>query len=272
MVDAPQRHVPSCVPGDPASSVLLHVPHAGRTVPEWVRDHILLDDGALAAEQAALTDHDTDDLAIAAADVPDRRPFALVNDISRLVVDVERFPDEREEMSAVGMAAVYTRTSRGQPLRSADTEHRDALLAAYYLPWAAAVRDAVDGRLAATGAAVIVDVHSYPRVALPYELHGEGPRPHICLGTDPVHTPDWLLDAASSAFAGFEVGHNSPFAGTYVPLAHLGSDPRVASIMIEIRRDCYLAEPDGPPTPDRERVVAALGAFLSTARPHRYAR
>lgn len=259
-------HVPLCLPGDAASTVLLHVPHAGRTVPKWARHHILLDDDALAAEHAALTDHYTGDLALAAADVPALRPFALVNEISRLVVDVERFPDQREEMGAVGMGAVYTRASRGQQLRAADTEHRDALLDTFYRPWAAAVRDAVEGRLTATGAAIIVDVHSYPRVALPYELHGADARPQICLGTDPVHTPDWLINAARSAFADFDIGHNSPFSGTYVPLTHFRSDSRVASIMIEIRRDCYLVEPDGPPTSGRERVVAALGAFLATAQ------
>ncbi|MFC4942184.1 N-formylglutamate amidohydrolase [Pseudonocardia sp. GCM10023141] len=251
------------VAGNNASPVLLHVPHAGTRIPPWVREHLLLDDAGLAAEVAALTDHHTDTIAAAAADAARLRPFVLVNEVSRFAVDPERFPDEREEMAAVGMAAVYTHGTLRQRIRSADAEHEAALLAAFYTPWADAVRAAVDARLAATGRAVLIDVHSYATVALPYELHATGPRPAICLGTDAAHTPPELLDSARGAFAGLgEVTVNSPFAGTYVPLAHHGTDRRVASIMIEIRRDTYMTEPDGPPDAGAGRVAAALAQLI----------
>jgi N-formylglutamate deformylase len=214
-----------------AIPVLLHVPHAGTRIPAWTRPHLLLDDAELAAEIAALTDHGTDELARAAAG----DATVLVNEISRFVVDVERFPDEREEMAAVGMAAVYTHGTRGQRIRADDASHRAALLAAYYEPWAERVRVAVDERLAECGAAVVLDVHSYPAAPLPYELHADGPRPPVCLGTDPFHTPSWLVDAATAAFG--VVGLDSPFSGAYVPMAHYRRDPRVAALMIEIRRD-----------------------------------
>lgn len=245
------------VPGDPRSPVLLHVPHAGTEVPAWARDRLLLDHAELAAEQDALTDHRTDELAGAAAAAARVRPFLLVNPVSRFVVDVERFPDEREEMAAVGMAAVYTHGSRGQRIRADDPEHQAALLAAYYEPWAAAVYDAVAERLAATGRAVLIDVHSYPGVALPYELHGSGPRPPVCLGTDPFHTPAELVAAARAAF-GTGVALDSPFSGVYVPLAHFHREPRVHAIMIEIRRDGYLVEPAGPPTDGFDVLAGAL--------------
>ena len=252
------------VPGDPRSPVLLHVPHAGTEVPAWVRDRLLLDDAGLSAEQAALTDHRTDELAVAAAAAAGVRPFLLVNPVSRFVVDVERFPDEREEMAAVGMAAVYTHGSRGQRIRVDDPEHRAALLAAHYEPWAAAVQDAVAGRLAATGRAVLIDVHSYPSAALPYELHGDGPRPPVCLGTDPFHTPPELVAAAQAAF-GAGVALDSPFSGVYVPLAHLHREPRLAALMIEIRRDGYLVEPAGPPTAGFGVLAAALTRLVDAA-------
>jgi N-formylglutamate deformylase len=245
--------------GDATSPVLLHVPHAGTEIPAWARRHLLLDDTELAAEVAALTDHRTDEIAAAVVERAGVRPWALVNPVSRFVVDPERFPDEREEMAAVGMRAVYTRGTRGQVVRADDPVHRDALLAAFYEPWAEAARAAVDDRLAATGRAVLLDVHSYPPAPLPYELHADGQRPAVCLGTDPVHTPAWLVDAAREAFAPVgSVGLDSPFAGTYVPLAHHGWDDRVLSLMVELRRDVYLTAPDGPLTASFPQVVAAL--------------
>jgi N-formylglutamate deformylase len=249
------------VPGDERSPVLLHVPHAGTRIPGWVRRHLLLDDAELAAEVAALTDHRTDAIALAAADLAAVRPWTVINRMSRFVVDVERLPDEREPMAAVGMATVYTRGTRGQPLRADDPQHRDALLAAYSTPWAAIVRDAVEQRLAHTGRAVLIDVHSYPSRRLPYERPSGGSRPATCLGTDPVHTPPTLVDAARRAFAPLgPVALDTPFRGTYVPLAHLGRDPRVSSIMIEVRRDRYLLEPTGLPA-----VARALGTLVDGA-------
>jgi N-formylglutamate deformylase len=249
--------------------VLLHVPHAGTEIPAWTRPQLLLDDAALASELAALTDHHTDRIAGAAAEQATVRPWMLLNRASRFVVDVERFPDGREELAAVGMAAVYTRGTRGQRLRADDPEHREALLAAYYHPWAQAVQDAVLDRLTATGRAVLIDLHSYPSGRLPYERHAAGPRPMVCLGTDPAHTPGWLVDAARTAFAELgPIALNTPFSGTYVPLVHLGRDRRVASIMIEIRRDGYLIEPAGPPTAGTARTTRALAALISAVDPH----
>jgi N-formylglutamate deformylase len=259
----PDPRPPDARAGDAQSPVLLHVPHAGAEIPPWTRPHLLLDDDELAAELAALTDHHTDVVATAAAERARVRPWVLVNRVSRFVVDPERFPDEREEMAAVGMAAVYTRGTRGQPVRADDGAHRDALLATYYTPWAAAVRAAVDERIATAGRAVLVDVHSYSTAPLPYELRSEGPRPAVCLGTDLVHTPPWLVTAAETAFAAIgPVGVNSPFAGTYVPLAHHGTDLRVLSIMIEIRRDGYMEEPGGARTAGAQRVAAALADLV----------
>jgi N-formylglutamate deformylase len=249
--------------GADGSPVLLHVPHCGARIPGWARRHLLLDDDELAAEVAALTDHRTDAIALAAAERARVRPWVVVNPVSRFVVDPERFPDEREEMAAVGMAAVYTHGTRGQRIRADDPDHRDALLAAYYAPWADAVADLVDARLAATGRAVLLDVHSYPSAPLPYELHADGPRPAVCLGTDPVHTPPAVVDAARAAFAQVgEVGLDSPFRGAYVPLRHYGTDLRVHALMLELRRDGHLVEPDGPATAGLDVAAAALAALV----------
>ena len=252
------------VPGTADGAVVLHAPHGSRAVPDAERTRILLDDAALAAELDDMTDGHTDLIAARAADAATPRPWIFANRLSRLVVDPERFPDEREEMLAVGMGAVYTRASTRGPLRQADPDHRDALLSRYFHPYAQAMTDLIDDRLAAAGRAVIIDVHSYPSKRLPYELHGDGPRPPICLGTDDFHTPPRLLDAARAAFrdcGGIEL--DTPFAGCYVPLKHYGRDRSVAALMIEIRRDLYMAEPGGAPTAGLDAVVSALAQLIS---------
>lgn len=253
------------IAGSATSPVVLHVPHGSRVVPEPVRAGILLDDAELTAELDLMTDAKTDLIACQAAQAAATTPWIFENRTSRLVVDPERFPDEREEMRAVGMGAVYTKTSHGAPLRNADPDAERALLDEYFVPYARAMTQLVDDRLAAAGRAVILDVHSYPSKPLPYELHADGPRPAICLGADALHTPDWLLDAARKAFEPYgdgDVAENTPFAGCYVPLRHYGSNPNVAALMIEIRRDTYLSEPAGPPTPGLARVATALARLI----------
>ncbi|GHH75163.1 hypothetical protein GCM10018793_17830 [Streptomyces sulfonofaciens] len=248
------------LPGAPGSPVILHVPHSSRVLPGPVRAAIVLDDAALERELDHITDAHTAELAAeATAAAGARRPWRFVNGLSRLVVDPERFPDEREEMRAVGMGAVYTHTTHRAPLRPVETDPAP-LLDRYFHPYTEAMTATVDERLAATGRAVIIDVHSYPTHALPYELHGHGPRPPICLGADDHHTPPALLDLAHEVFADFGgVDVNTPFAGAYVPLKHHRTTTEVSSLMIEIRRDLYMSEPGGP----AGLGLAALGTALA---------
>jgi N-formylglutamate amidohydrolase len=242
-------------PGDPASPVILHVPHASRLL-GGARAGILLDDASLEAELDRMTDAYTDRIAAEARS----GAWRFINGYSRLVVDPERFPDEREEMLAAGMGAVYTRTSLGEPLRADDPAAAETLLSGHFRPYAEAFSDLVDARLSVLGRVVIVDVHSYPSRPLPYELHGDGPRPAVCIGTDPFHTPASLIAAAERAFGA--IGLNTPFVGCYVPIKHYRRDPRVQAVMVEIRRDTYMAEPAGPLTSGFSTVSEALASFV----------
>lgn len=234
------------VPGAPGSTVLLHVPHASRVIPADVRSGIGLSDADLDRELTAITDADTDVLAERVADLCGVRPWVFVNRLSRLVVDPERFPDETEEMNAVGMGVVYEATTQRGVLRQPSPADRRNLVQTYFEPYAAALAELVTKRLASAGRVTIVDVHSYPASALPYELHGNGPRPEVCLGTDDFHTPELLLDRARSALAAVtgDVTLDSPFSGCYVPLDRYRRDSAVEAIMLEIRRDLLASRPD----------------------------
>jgi len=225
------------VPGAPTSPVLIHLPHAATEIPEPVRRDLLLDDTELAAELAAMTDSGTEQVGRLAAGLARTRPWLAINRFSRLVVDPERFPDEREEMLRVGMGAVYTRTSARRPLRDQQGDFGD-LLDTYYRPYGEAIADLVDARLVAAGRAIILDLHSYPRDPLRYELHPDRRRPMTCIGTDAFHTPDPLRAAVRDAFAPLgSVAYDEPFAGCYIPLRQYRKTLRVTGAMIELRRD-----------------------------------
>lgn len=251
------------VRGDPSSPYVVHVPHSSISIPDDVRAGLLLDDDALAHELRLMTDARTDELAMLAAGQVTPRPWLFVNRLSRLVVDPERLPDENEEMYDVGMGAVYTRTSAGRVLRDVDHRAERALLDRFFTPYAEALADLVDNRILAARRAVLIDLHSYPVLALPYERHQDGRRPPVCIGVDVDHTPAALVDRVSRACSVIgEVVVNEPFAGSYIPLRHFGRDNRVTSVMVELRRDTYLRE-DGSLDPDGARRISdALVAIL----------
>jgi len=235
--------------GNEESTVLMHVPHASRAIPAWVRDRIVLDDAQLDSELSLMTDAQTELIAREAAALCSVRPWIFENQMSRLVVDPERFPDpEQEPMAdpAIGMGAVYTKTAHLDTLRGADAAHERELLDMYFAPYASALTEAVRKVLEHHERVTIIDIHSYPAQELPYERlhHADAKRPAICLGFDSFHTPEWLRQAAQDSFCEFgDVAVNEPFAGTYVPLEFYESNPHVTSIMVEIRRDLYVERP-----------------------------
>jgi N-formylglutamate deformylase len=169
--------------------------------------------------------------------------------VSRLVVDPERFPDDRQEpMASRGMGAVYTHTSRGLPLRRNQTpKQRQDLLDAYYWPHHRRLESAVSASLMAHGQALIVDCHSFPSRPSPYERDQDADRTDICIGTDGFHTPPSLQNKAVHLFRqkGFTVSVNRPFAGSLVPLKCYRQDPHVQTVMIELNRRLYMNEDSG---------------------------
>jgi N-formylglutamate deformylase len=239
--------------------LLLHVPHDSTAIPPEDAGDFLLPADGLRQELRRLTDWHTADLY--AADVA---PADVVRaEVSRLVVDVERFPDDRDEPCAqVGMGATYLRTSEGVPLRVLTAERRAALLDRHYWPHHRRLDDAAAARLARFGHCVILDAHSFPAVPLPTQVDFSAP-PEIGIGTQPGHTPPALSGLAEDFFRrqGFVVGVDVPFSGAMVPNRFFGQDARVRSLMIEVRRDLYMTEATAERHAGFGRIQAVLRAF-----------
>jgi len=225
--------------------VVFHVPHDSTWIPEELRDQFLLDDAALREEVLRMTDHFT--LELFTAGVPEDQVVRAP--VSRLVVDVERFEDDRQEsMSKLGMGVIYTRTSDRRRLRRVlDPGERESLIQEWYRPHHQRLTRAIDASLAEYGRALLIDCHSFPSSPLPYEQDQRQDRPLICVGTDRFHTPGSLTGHMVRAFqsAGLATRIDAPFSGALVPAPHYRSDQRVASLMVEVNRSLYMNEETG---------------------------
>jgi N-formylglutamate deformylase len=237
---------------------VLHVPHDSIVIPAEIRPQFLLDDGMLALELQRMTDHATLRLF---------GPLAwddnlICSPVSRLVVDVERFADDAgESMAARGMGAVYMRTSDGAALRHPlSEESRASLMDAHYFPHHARLEARTMSRLRDYCHVLILDCHSFSSKPLPHEDDQELPRPEICIGTDPFHTPSMLETELVRAFrdAGFQTMVNRPFSGAMVPAALYQSDRRAAAVMVEVNRRLYMDEAKQCLHPDFERIARTI--------------
>ncbi|RAL31010.1 N-formylglutamate amidohydrolase [Rhodococcus sp. AQ5-07] len=252
------------IPGNEGSPVIIHVPHSSHLIPPAIRADLMLTDKELADELDEATDTATDQIALTALAHVRVRPTIVINELSRLVIDPERFPDG-DPAEAFGRGAVYTRSCSGLQLRAEPYTRRAELIEAYFRHYADAVTDAVENRLNACGRAIVIDLHSYPEGPSGFE-DAAAPRPSLCIGTDPVHTPPWLIDSARDAFTSLgKISENTPYSGTYVPLMHYGIDDRVSSVMIELRRDTYLADPRTPHLERLAQLGRDLAALIDTA-------
>ncbi len=242
--------------GDPESRVVLHVPHSAREIPSEIRSQLLLTDSELEVELDEMTDTNTDLLANKAAAMAKIKPWIFCNTFSRLVIDPERFPDDREAMNSIGMGAVYRRTSTGHQLRKDDANRDLQLIERYYLPYAKAFDSLIEQLLKAQNSVTIIDVHSYRSQEHLNSLNKGQRRPPVCIGVDDFHTPQWLRELSISSFRVLgEYVLNEPYAGTYVPLSFYEREPRVTSVMMENREDTIFSE-------RLESAAGALGVLI----------
>lgn len=248
--------------------VVLHVPHSSRGIPFWVRPEFLLRGKNLKKEIVLMTDSFTRHLFGAAHGLSLNHASCSVcaARVSRLVVDVERFADDAQEiMSKVGMGVVYTRTSEGKALRRKISECEKRLLVSkFYGRHHRRFEKSVSKNLSRFGFCLIVDCHSFSSFRQKYEVNEDLHRSEICIGTDAFHTAPWLENLFVEKFraAGFDVGLNSPFAGSIVPMKFYGTEKRVQSVMVEVRRDLYMDESTGKKLASYGEFRRKLGAVL----------
>ena len=224
-------------------SIILHIPHASKHIPDKYLKYFTLSKKDLEIELLKMTDHFTDEL----FDISCSNIHQLKFPLSRLLVDVERFEeDELEPMFKVGMGCIYEKTHDGKSLKLVK-DIKDELINKFYKTHHENFTKIVDAKLKQNNKVLIIDCHSFPKYPLPYELNQEMDRPEICIGTDNFHTSEKLKNLFGELFEGlnFTVKYNEPFKGSIVPLKFYNKEIRVQSIMIEVRRDLYMNEQSG---------------------------
>ena len=205
------------------SSLVVHVPHASIIIPDDVWPEFLVPRSDVEAEALGSADLYTDEMARQAW------PWAEIveAEVSRIVVDVERYDDDsKEEMAEVGRGALYTCDHQRKAIRkSLSQARRDELLDRYYWPHWEHLRAKAAG-------AILIDLHTYPAEPWPIERHTQGQRPEIDIGFTKGLTPTAWVGALTGHFRqqGYNVGHNTPYVGVIDAGAK-------AAVMIEIRRD-----------------------------------
>jgi N-formylglutamate deformylase len=226
-------------------NLVLHIPHSSTIIPNNIRNQFCLSNEELNLEMLRMTDHYTNEL----FDI--KQADKIIFPVSRLVLDPERFADDKlESMSKIGHGVVYTNTSQLTPLRNnlTDEEKKD-LLNEFYYPHHKNLENACQQSLDLNNNCLLIDCHSFPSKALHYELktNNNKSRPQICLGSDNFHTDKKLIETAFKLFKqkGYEVEINTPFAGTLIPTKFYNKNNKVQGIMFEIRRDLYMNEQTG---------------------------
>ena len=223
------------------TEILLHIPHSSYIIPKEYKKLFCISEKELRQEQIKMTDSYTDEL----FNLPYKK---IIFPISRLICDVERFREEsQEEMTKQGMWVCYTQTHKLAKLKEITEEHKKEILEKYYDPHHKKFENVVKTILNKNKKCLIIDCHSFPSKALPYELYQEDERPNICIGTDCFHTDKEITEYFKTSFKelGYSVGINEPFKGTIVPLKYYKKEKRVQSIMLEINRKLYMNEGTG---------------------------
>ena len=254
-------------PADPASPVVIAVPHAGRIYPA-----ALIAAAAVPRRRLeALEDRYAD--ALIGSAIRDG-VTAFVARRARAWIDLNR--DEREldpgmiEGSALparmigsarvrsGLGLIPRRLAGGGEIlrRRLNAAEVDARIRMDHRPWHGAIASALAAARARFGIAILLDCHSMPPPArgIPPIVFGD------CHGRSaaPWASAEALRIART---AGFVAGLNDPFAGGHIVDRHGAPDSGVHALQIEIDRRLYLNERLDAPGRGFDAIAALIEAL-----------
>lgn len=208
---------------------IYHIPHSSTYIPREYLSEYNISESELLKYSTILSDINTDKFV-------DNSQTKIIFPYSRLFCDVERFDDDREIMNNIGMGVLYNVNHNLEVIR----ENPSLDIMKHYYDHHNKLNEIV-GEYINEGV-LFLDIHSYAKDPLPYEINKEGNRPEICLGVN-ENIDNELLNRVISIVEefGYDYAINTPFSGCLIPSNYINDD-RVQGIMIEVRKDVYSTE------------------------------
>jgi N-formylglutamate deformylase len=211
---------------------IIHIPHSSTYIPdEYLSDYLISKD-ELEKECDIMKDDYTDYIV---SDYTDNPLIEVVKfPYSRVFCDVERFNNEQEEMNKVGMGVLYTHShdckliryvKNGEDIIKIYDEHHKLL------------NDITTKLLSYNKQIMVLDIHSYSNIPLPYELHKDLNRPDICIGLNDNYDEKTIGDILYIIKnSGFSYSINEPFIGCLIPVEYI-DNKNVIGVMLEFNKN-----------------------------------
>jgi N-formylglutamate deformylase len=275
MVDFVEGTFSSRLAPEPATPVVVSVPHAGIRTAGF--------DGALAPELDVRGDADLYVDRLYRLGVAGGPETYVVARLSRFICDLNRDPDDVSAgavpehpapRNADGRGFIWAVTTVGtptliRPLTLDEWRARTAIHAAYHATLDRALARARDR----FGYAVLVDGHSMPSRGRVGHTDTGSARADIVPGDrEGTSCAPALTDFVGAHFArhGYSVRPNQPYKGGFITADHGRPAERIHAIQIEMRRDLYMNEetfvPDAAGFARLQAVLAELLAQLPSLK------
>ena len=215
-----------------SNSIICNIPHSGMYIPEWAKQDFIISELQLKQFSEKMVDKDIDKIFSFISS-----ENKIVQEISRVVVDMERYRNDKDEpMSKLGMGLFYEKDDLGNIIRIRRETYTKCLK--IYDDYHAKLTNLVDEKLNIYDKCYILDCHSFHN-GLTYTGYNTKNFPDVCIGFNEEH-PNKEILYIKKLFEkyGYIVALNMPFSGALVPLKHL-NNPKVYSIMLELNRQVY---------------------------------
>jgi len=203
---------------------IFHIPHSSIYIPKkYINEYLI----------------PFDDVMIEAKLMCDEKTHEMIEGIifpySRIFCDIERFNSDDEIMNPIGMGILYTKTHDLKPLRQNPSKE----IMNFYFEHHKKLNNSIKEKLEINKEILFIDLHSYSKEPLEYELYKNLKRPEICIGLNDSYNKK-IVEKLIYTINKFKYSWaiNQPFKGCLLPSEFI-NDKRVHGIMIEIRKDIY---------------------------------
>lgn len=219
------------------NKILIHIPHSSLKIPKIFKSRIIISYQDLIKENKDMCDLYVNKL------ININNYNVVKFNYSRMFCDVERFKnDDFEEMSKIGMGAIYECTSKHKNFINIDSKYKNYVLNNFYDKHHNSLDNMCEEILNKYNSCIIVDLHSFSNKIVKRLLNKKN-NPDICIGID-YNFYDKKLEEIVCNFLknkNYKLKINYPYTGSIIPNKYYRSkNKNIKTIMIEINKKLYL--------------------------------